>query len=301
MSKLVKKIVKFKKKLASKIHRGVKKVVKGIGKAFKKFASSTIGKVIIAAVLIWFGGAYLGWWGGPAAGGGAAGTASGVAGGAAGGAGAAASTSAAVGSTAAATAAPAIAPTATYSIGGVAQTASLTGAQAAGAAGAGAAAAEAAGAAPSAAEVAAASVAPEIAPSAVYSVGGEAAAATTAGTKSAGGIFSAIRGLSQSAGKFAGNVGTFVKENPIASLLAAQAAGQLLTPGQAEQIEDLRREEEKRRNANQAVGGVDLGLAVTDQQRPLLDTSGNQVFGKPVGQGGVLAKSREAYLQRAAA
>lgn len=54
MSKLIKGAVK-----------GIKKIAKGIGKVFKKIASSTLGKVLIAAAAIYLGGAAFGLWNSP--------------------------------------------------------------------------------------------------------------------------------------------------------------------------------------------------------------------------------------------
>lgn len=58
-------------KVVKGLKKGVKKIFKGVKKVFKKITSSTIGKVILGAALIYFGGAALGYWGGAGTGAGA--------------------------------------------------------------------------------------------------------------------------------------------------------------------------------------------------------------------------------------
>lgn len=66
-------------KAVKKVGRFVGKVVKGVGKAIKKFSKSTVGKILIAAATVYFGGAaIMGAMGGASAGTGFLGTLSGA-------------------------------------------------------------------------------------------------------------------------------------------------------------------------------------------------------------------------------
>jgi len=56
-------IVKGIKKVGKKLVGGAKKIFKGVKKVFKKIASSTIGKIALAAVVIYTGGVLMGSWG----------------------------------------------------------------------------------------------------------------------------------------------------------------------------------------------------------------------------------------------
>ena len=50
-------------KIVKGIKKAVKKVFKGVKKVFKKIVKSTIGKVLLAAVVIYTGGVLMGAWG----------------------------------------------------------------------------------------------------------------------------------------------------------------------------------------------------------------------------------------------
>ncbi len=56
-------IIKSVRKAIRTVGSGAKKIIKGVKKVFKKVASSTIGKVILAALVIYTGGVVMGAWG----------------------------------------------------------------------------------------------------------------------------------------------------------------------------------------------------------------------------------------------
>ena len=93
-------IIKGIKKVVSKANRIRKKITSGVKKIFKKIASSAIGKIVLAAIVIYTGGVLMGAWG-------SAGPMSGMFGAWGGGAGAATTTAATTGATTGATTAAA--------------------------------------------------------------------------------------------------------------------------------------------------------------------------------------------------
>ena len=219
-------------KMVKGIFKGAKKIVKGAKKVFKKIASSTIGKIVIAAVIIYTGGVLFGAWGstGPLSGiyGAWGGTAAAGAGAGAGevaavGAGEVAAGGVAAGETVAAggavtSAAPALAPE-------IITTAGISGA----------------GAAP------------------VVEAGAGLAGAG-AGTQAPGFLASAA----DLGGAALKSAGAFAQANPALTYMGLQGLSTALSPSQA----DLAREQEKIRRERFAsledVGEIDIGIRPGD-------------------------------------
>ena len=219
-----------------KIWKGIKKITKKSWKATKKFVKSKIGKLIIAAVVIYFtagaGAAWLAGSGAAAGAGAAAGTT--VAGGAAG--------TAAAGTAAAGTAAAGTAAAGTAAAGTAA-----AGTAAAGTAAAGTAAAGTAAAGTAAAGTAAAGT----------------AAAGTAAAGTAGGIGGALS-----------TAGSWMAANPMATMIGGQMLSSAMAPSEADQYEEMMKA--RRRGSNIAgVSGtgegspISLGLVQQAQQQDL--------------------------------
>lgn len=204
-------------KLVKGIKKGLKKIFKGVKKVFKKITKSWIGKIILAALVIYTGGVLLGAWG-------SAGPMSGMYGAWSGGA--AATTSATVGSTAVETAAV------------------LEGA---GAAAAGAeTAAAASGALSTAAETGAilegavAGTAPIVGTGTALSTAAETAAVLEGGAAASetvlGSLWSGIK-----------STAALAEANPVATSLLMKGVSSALTPDQPTEIDILREQDTLRR------------------------------------------------------
>jgi len=283
MGKLIGKAHKFGKKVANfGKPKPLRKLRNGIRKKADKFMASDVGKVVAAAVLIYFGGAALGYWGPGAQAGGTAGLAgaggAGGAGGGAGGGGLLAAGQTSVGQSLVATGTGALdtalanaVPLAGTSAG---TTAGLTALN------------------PALAGVGTGAGAGTSAVSLAGGAGGAVDAGIVAGSSGSGasGIVNTIRSLART-------TGNFVKENPELAFMGATMAGNMLGPTEAEEAAAAEEERWKRRNQNLAVGGVRVPGNVT--ATPLRTLDGNRVWDDD---GGLVANFRQKVAaQRAGA
>lgn len=278
MSKLIGKAHKAGKKVANfGKPKVLKKLRNGLRKKADKFMASDVGKIVTAAVLIYFGGAALGYWGGGAqAGAGAAGgvAAGGAGGGAGGGAALAAGQTSAASSVVAtgggaldAALAAAVPASATTAATGV-SSAGLTALNPA-LAGAGAGGGVVGGAGGASAALTGAGGAVE----AGLAAGG-------AGASTASGIVQTIRSLGKGALGFA-------KNNPELTFMGATMLANSLGPTDAEAAAEVEEEAWRRRNRNLAVGGIQLPNTPTP--RPLRTLDGQRVWDDD---GGLIANFR---------
>lgn len=269
MSSLVKAGKNLYKKASSFVHH-IDPLINGVHKLFKKVWGSTVGRIAITAIAIYFGGWALGAWGGPSTlfGTSAAETATTAAGTVGGDAATAAAATEAAGTTAGtvggvASAAPAASSTAFLNPAAV--NAALPGASAAtGAAGAntGLIASQVAG--PAAAGVDAGSTA---------FLGSALPGGVSGGAVAGGGgsVFSAANIVSQIK-----SLGAVIHENPLVSAMALNAGAQALTPSPAQEAAAAQKDEVRRLNQNTMVGDVDVG---SPTGKPLTNMDGSPVYG----------------------
>lgn len=269
MSKVVKGAGSAIKKAVDLTVKFGKNVISGIKNAFDAIWESPVGKIVIVAAAVYFGGWALGYWGQPAVTAAAASstatttaatTASTTAAGT--GAAAGAGTGAAV-----ATGAGTVTPTVTSSA-----------APAIAAGGAGGAAAPVGGGLLGAATPVAQAAAPTAAEEAALT----ASFAGNTGASGAKGIFDLIQGMS-------GGLLDFARANPIPTLVAAQGLGSALTPSAAEEAAEAEKQRQRRAERNWQVGDIDLSAASAKPTDGLLkDSTGKPIFGE----GGRLAQTR---------
>ena len=278
---LFSKIVDFKKKVFKGAAKIAGKVVKTAWHAVKSFASSTIGKIIIAAVLIYFGGIAIGAWQGFGA--------SAAAGAGAGAGAGAASTAGAVAATGEAAGTAALAGGSTAAIGGTGLAAGEVAALNAGtiggqltiggvSTGAGA----ATGAAGTVGSIGAGTVASAGASDAITA--GILGSGTGAGTTSiASSLVQGIRTLGT-------NYLEFAAKNPALTIGGMSMLGSALTPSAAEEQAKYDRKNRARWNENWQVGDIDLSPLTPNRTQTLRTVDGARVWDQD---GGLVSNFRD--------
>lgn len=258
-------------KVVKKIGKGIKNVFKGVKKVFKEITSSKIGKALLIAGAIYLGGAAFGMWNTPF---------SSVNGAFVGGGGNAASVAAT--GEAAGTAAVAEGPSAAAKLGSMVgkESATLSGATTK------AALPSATGAATKLpAEYNVVSDQAKL-NSLAQSVGKPVQAG---GTTAKQGIVKSMMGKT---GRAAKSIGSFIKDNQTASIIALNTAAGMASPDEID-LMNLQREyeyrERERREKNLDVAGIDLGFSNTKQ--PLTYADGRPVYANGIVQSRMLRRS----------
>jgi hypothetical protein len=259
-------------KLVKGIGKAIKGLVKGVKKIFKKITSSTIGKVLLGAALIYFGGAAFGAWNTPF---------SSVNGAFVKGATSAVETGTAVASTSTATATTAATAEAAGTVATGLQTAA-TGAEVA----------ATGSAATQGGTFFGNTIAESVAGETAKNLGGSAAKQTLSAAAQKAGQ-TGTKSILQTLGGAAKGVGKFAKENPIASVMGLNAIAGATGVDDLDVLEE--REKQRKAQLNDAYGkdgegiaGIDLGLSGGEGELTR-KSSGAPVYG----QGSLLQRLRQ--------
>lgn len=260
-------------KVVKKIGKGIKNVFRGVKKVFKEITSSKIGKAILIAGAVYLGGAAFGMWNSPFAS---------VNGAFVGGGNAA---SVAATGEAAGTAAVAEGPSAAAKLGSmVGKDAATMGVPSSALPGSGTVATGSRLGLPQSANATSQAKLNSLA-----QVAGKPAAST--GTTSAAASEGIVKSLIGKTGRAAKSIGTFVNENPTASIIALNTAAGMASPDEIDMMNLQRDEleaERERREKNLDVAGINLNFTNTGQ--PLTYADGKPVYANGIVQSRMLKR-----------